>query len=745
MTLSEDEKLAQGGDRAAMLRVANNRMTVGQWDAARVWLERCVETLPEDRELHDLLARVVKKLAPKQAWQYFERAVELAPNDDALLRELVNALVAAGEYGQAADRYGQLYEEEKRVEDLIEQARALHRVQRYEEAARVWDRVFELHPEKQKVATYAFETMSARRAAKLPVRPEQFREATGRGRRQNRIGLAVIGTLILVASVAAAVLAHRTRVVVDNHSRTAFSLRLDGEPWGTVPAGSHAVLGAWRGKHQVELEPGKSFEVDWTYPIWEGLGPTTFVLDPEELGVYEIYEVGYGCQPSHGPVYHYCERSFYAGPVNHVFEPPPRTIQLEKGKSEIRRVLVRVGEGSAGDVADALLAAKRPQDAVRYLERTLERSAEDEELLYKLDAAGDEAGEGDAVHEWIEKHLAWTRAAVTFHRYRQDLAFARGDAATLASYRDAPKDAVGAYLRGRAAPTSAEALDRYARASELDPELSWPWLDSGLEYLDRGEGDEAIRRIQKFLELRKPSRFDRQKLWEALAIAGRWEELVRALNKAREDSSELSVRAEMLVASDAPEARWREVRAIIDQKFPGADWAWELDLDRALWTRDANGARVLVLAHPSGNPAVDGTFAAAVELATGDLAKAHASLHDVFTHEDVPGRALHLALLLGIAEEWAGGDGSGWYKLAADLAPARDEQEIARFLEGRLGADELAAGDRRRPPDSRAISRLARALRASGAERHRLLSEAEKFGLWRLSDTVFLVRNVLAR
>ncbi len=324
------------------------------------------------------------------------------------------------------------------------------------------------------------------------------------------------------------------------------------------------------------------------------------------------------------------------------------------------------------------------------------------------------------------------------------MALLRGDGATLAAYRDAPADAVGTYLRGRVARTSDAALELYARAFELDPTLAWPWLDSGLEYLDRGDGDEAVRRIQKFLELRKPTRFDREKLWEALSIAGHWQDLVLALNREREGTLELSLRAEMLIASDAPDAGWRDFRARMDEKFPAAGW-WGLDLDRALWNRDAKSARAILLSHPSGNAAADGTRAAAIALATGDLAQAHAKLHDVFAHEDVPGRALHLALLLGIAEEWTGGDGSGWYKLAADLSITRNEQEIARFLAGRLGADELAAGDRRRPPDSRAISRLARALRASGAERHRLLSEAEKFGLWRLSDTVFLVRNVLAR
>src|SRR5204863_6386678 len=98
----------------------------------------------------------------------------------------------------------------------------------------------------------------------------------------------------------------------------------------------------------------------------------------------------------------------------------------------------------------------------------------------------------------------WTPAGVSVHRFHQDRLRARGATEDLdREYRLAPNDAIGTYLRGRAASSSKEALERYRVASSMDASLPWPWLDTGEELLEAGEADEALACFQKFARLRR--------------------------------------------------------------------------------------------------------------------------------------------------------------------------------------------------------------------------------------------------
>ncbi len=567
-------------------------------------------------------------------------------------------------------------------------------------------------------------------------------------RRSNLRGAAFLACFVLAAGSFAVYSNRRVIVIVDNPSPVAFRFRIDGGEWTDLAPGTFQRTSAWRGKHSVAVEAGEdreTFEADWN-PSGISFG-ATYVCDPLQAGAYVIYQVAYGPATTQPPEHHLCERSFPTRSIDCVFTDPPDKVQVKRGQSTTRRVLKREVVRPAL-MARALIDKKQADVAIRLLERHLERS-DDPELIVALATAHHAKGDGDPFQKWLEKRLAWTPEAVTAHRFQQDRLRARGAHDELDRiYRAAPNDAVGTYLRGRAAPTSREALERYKIATSMDESLPWPWMDLGEELLEAGQPDEAVAAFKRFAELRRGKTVHPpEELWRALFVTRRWKELEHALAVSDEPFAD-AVRAYRLIAMDAPDSSWAPFHEQLRTKRGPFGWIAELLVDRARWNGDHAAAekQILLLGAANGDKTDAFVLRAGLLLAMNERAKAGEHLERIFSKPQVPRRAIHLALLAGIGDEWAGDDGRRWFDLAEQAAHDHGDHEIARFLTGRATAGELAAGDRHRALDARSAARLARALRAREArERRVLLDEALALAAWDMSDAGFLVRHVFTK
>lgn len=750
--LAEEKARARAGDLEAHERVAVAYMGVGYWGDAVQWLETLVEATPGDAAAHALLGAALESFRPRTAFWSYEKAHALAPEDVNVLRSLVRSLLYSSEHEKAAVALAKLAEREpENAEHILERARALRRAQLFDDAVREFERYFERRPERRSAYLLVDEMTAAKRFSSVPLTSFEVARESSR-RRTNRLGLLLILGVALLALVGAIVESRRVRIVVDNPTALPLSLRLDGAPWLNVAPGKFADVWVWRGKHKVELEAAgekDAFLADWN--PGNVLFGATCICDPLQAGSYIVYEVGYGHEASTPAEYHVCERSFATRSLDHVFTTPPRSIRMKRGQTETRRVLIRDHSMRPIDAARVLLDRKEGPAAVKFLERHLARS-DDHELLFALHAAHGLAddGEGDGFQKWLEARLVWKKEATNFHRFRQDRLRAAGDQQTLdREYRKAPGDGFGMYLYGRASSSSKEAMEYYRMAALADPELPWPCLDLGEELLDRGEDAEALEQLLRFDALRRRvSPRPTDELWRGLFVTRRWAGLDKLIAQAGDEPYADMVRAHRLIATDAAPGPWSSFHKDLRDRRGTFGWIHELLIDRARWNGEDREAdrQVTLLSSAAGWHEEPELLRAGTLLASGDRPGAEASLKRVFSSPRITRRAVLLAILTAIVDEWAGRDGSAWLGVATEVASVKSDHDIIRFLGGGLTAGELAASDRHRSTDARAVSRIARALREKDEhQRQLLLDEALRFGAWGMSDAAFLVRHVFSR
>jgi hypothetical protein len=587
--------------------------------------------------------------------------------------------------------------------------------------------------------------------------PELEPDEEGRaasGTRANRLVVAILVAIPIAAIVGLMVYSRRVRVIVDNCSPAPVTIALDGEPWVELARGQFVEAGAWRGRHRIEVTTGdrrEEFTVDW---VPRELGSGTFVLDPSALGAYELHDVVYGGPaPTTPTVMHVGERTFETGVVASVFVPPPPSLRLQHRETRTLRVLARVDDWSASELARFVLDKRGAAEAVAFLERaTLRWPEQSEEILPLLSNLSSELGRHETFRKWLDERCREiTPDTISAHRLRQVLDLAEGELDAVAkTYATASDDSTASYLRARIAASPETALASLDQLIARAPSFPWPYLDSGLELAARGDGDEGPKRVRRYLELRgRLGRHERPHLWRALAHAGRWGELeseIRAALRAGSSADDLYDLGHVLIARGTPDLEWSVWFRETSDRAPGAPWLVALALDRARWRADRERAMAVLRDHEVAAPHDARAIETSIHLGARDAKEAARALGEAFGAPRVARRAVHAALLVGIAAEWRGEDGTKFYERAEEAADLRAEHAICAFLLGKGPEEELIARERHQPDATRTLSLVARALRTRDAtQRRALLDAAIRIGAWEVTDAAVFARGLEAR
>ena len=750
----------EAGDAAAGLELAGVYLGFQSIEKAAAHADALVLAHPANAEARFVTGIVLGRRGRyADAARAYEKALELAPGEERYLGNLAPVLAAAGEHAAAAARYEELLARKPGNPVLLHGlARAHAALGQDEDAARVLDQLYAASPAARNDRPLRKWAIALKARAGLPLAAPEL--ALVRARRRNRIvATGLVGVLLVGAPATLFILDRTARLLVDNGAPAQAVIRLDGRKWLTLAANGYEQTTIPRGHHVVEATAGawsEKIELDAEPAFFQNvLGSATGVLDVFKHQVYIEHDVVYGnLGPPTEPVYHVCEGYFGVARADHVMEEAPSSIHTSGG-GERRTVLRRLPETTPAQVAGWLLSHGRDKDAVAYLEREIERSSDDLQLFYFLKAAGAGSGQDDAVDAWLDARRTEDPASVNFHRFHQDVLRSSGRQSDLEREYDAfaaqtNGSALGWYLRGRAAASPVLALECYEKAIAADEAFPWAHLGAGSEKREAGEWDAAIEHYRRYLRLRGP-KGEREALWEVLALARRWSELEAELDGPADhgDRRALQAYGRFLILTEVPGARWDAWLAAQDARFRGERWQRELAIERARFEGQRERAETLL--RDLGAKMADGfepvePRLAGIALQGGDPAEAGRVLEAVFSQPHVGIRAVHAALLLGIALEWLGEGERAmqWYGRAEEAATEYDDHELSRFLLHR--APLSSSEERHRTCEGRSVSAVARALRAEDpGERARQLEVALHFGAWDLDDAFFLVRGQLAK
>jgi tetratricopeptide (TPR) repeat protein len=763
------------GDRKAGLDLVRAHLGATRVQRARAVVARLARESPDDPEVQELLRLVATQGgASKEAMAFFEQAMTLAPGHDRLREELAYQCVRTYALGPAVTHFQALLSRKPgHPPYLLELAKALLQLQRFSEAAATFDELYRVAPESEKDPKIVHQVIAAKRAAKLGLSKTEAQRVEARARSDRRAKLVLGGgTLAAIAGGLALVayLDRTVRVLLDNDGPVPATVELDGKPWATVPSRLSTKLSVPRGRHRIQATAGAwkaSFDVDPDPGIRENVfSGAVLACDLFQRRAYLEYQVTYGsATATRPPVYHVCEQSFLVREVDCALEPPPSSLAMKAGEGTLMKCLKHLDELTPNQIAGYLFSHHREKDAVAYLEREIEVSPDDRSLFATLGYAASATADheaAEAVTAWVNARRTTDASSVNFHWLYQTEGLGAGRRAELErEYQDFrarnPRSAMAVYLLGRVAPSPEVALDCFEKAIDMDPASPWGYLGRGhaLSALERF--DDAIAPLEQYLTRRRSTAAsEREVLWAALVHARQWEPLERDLAPYVAvgddgDPGPLEVQGRALIAADAGEARWKRFADGIHARDSVLPWVRSLVLDRARWRGDRAAAErclgeyaAVAREEPTGVPEIR----CAIALAAGDRDGAEKTLSEVFSTPRVGERAVLLALLVGIADEWAGepGRAAPWYDKADEATTEHEEHEICRFLTRRTGPAALARGDQHGSSESRAVAALARALRAEDdAERERLIDVALRLAAWDLSDAAFAIRGFFAK
>ncbi|HWE36735.1 MAG TPA: hypothetical protein VG406_09220 [Isosphaeraceae bacterium] len=326
---------------------------------------------------------------------------------------------------------------------------------------------------------------------------------------------AIWGTVFVLAAAATAlsneyIRRHRTLHVV-NATGQPVQVRVDDGPATTLGPGVGRVsLG--EGRHRVKL--GGAVDESHAIDVRSGyfrrwFGRPIWVLNVGGEAVLYEQTLYYAKQPK--PSVHHLrvgEPFLAARWVDYPFESPPDHLKVNSGSGEVVKTSVEWVQGFDADAFMAIQAAE-PLKALTFAERRLKRAPDQAQLMnyyYGKAVNGGVPGGPERALAFLKSGLDRRPPSVRWHRAYQMLMQRDGHEAGLFAQYDRylaadPKNAAFLYLRGRIDPDWDRQDEYFARSTEADPNLPWPWMARGMQAASRARWAEAVPLLRKAREL----------------------------------------------------------------------------------------------------------------------------------------------------------------------------------------------------------------------------------------------------
>lgn len=321
----------------------------------------------------------------------------------------------------------------------------------------------------------------------------------------------------------------------------------------SVSEGKHRVRvsGPVEETHDVDITSGY-FERWTSSPLW--------ILNPGGEAVLYSRTVVYAANPPPSEQVLFVGQPFVALPhVDYPFEDPPASIQVKGRNNQVTKIVV---QRLYNQDNDAFLRGTNTNRAaaLNFAENRLRHHA-DTDLLNSYVSETIQRDRKRA-REFLKTGLARKPVSVPWHRYYQTFGDRDGQEQAIIAEYDAmlakdPANPALIYLRGRVDPDVQRRLEFFRRSATADPKFPWPFMALGMNALNVGRWEDALRDLQKAHELKLDDPQLARAIHTARIALGQAEAMVTEYRAAlTSNPSDLRVAVELfdvLAASGHPE------------------------------------------------------------------------------------------------------------------------------------------------------------------------------------------------
>ena len=215
--------------------------------------------------------------------------------------------------------------------------------------------------------------------------------------------------------------------------------------------------------------------------------------------------------------------------IDYPFQPPPDQITLDSKNKQVEKTALQWIQG-LDNAAFMDIHEKDSAGAIAFAERRLRRNPDQRELF---DSYLNHTLPQRALHveEFLKTGLDRRPVIVAWHRAYQAVAEMNGHDHGLIAYYDGllksePSNGALIYLRGRIDPDWNKRNAYYQRASQVDPQLFWPWIAMGCRCAAEALWAECATDLEKANRLHADPKHTRDELHVARLATGGAEGLV---------------------------------------------------------------------------------------------------------------------------------------------------------------------------------------------------------------------------
>jgi tetratricopeptide (TPR) repeat protein len=186
--------------------------------------------------------------------------------------------------------------------------------------------------------------------------------------------------------------------------------------------------------------------------------------------------------------------------VDYAFEDPPSSLDVKSKNGQVVKTSLKRFTGSDRDAFSATVQSDRAA-AIDFAERRLRRKPDQDELLdrYLSQATPQDI---PRIEAFLKSNLDYRPVQVQWHRAYQAVAEMGGHEDWLVAFYDGslktePRNAALIYLRGRVDPDWNQQERYFRRAIAADPALPWPVMALGARAAAAGRWDDCLRDLNK--------------------------------------------------------------------------------------------------------------------------------------------------------------------------------------------------------------------------------------------------------